>query len=315
MTETNKRILELIRNDKSSKEIANELGISEKQLWIRLKQIISGGYQIQSRYYSDSSIKYSIKRNLDEEINTGTRLCVPSGSKELRVIAISDTHIGNKGSDIDLIKRVYEYAAKNDINIIFNCGDLIEGDYTTDRKSIENVEDQVSYLIKNYPYDKNILNFAIVGNHDLHSLYCSGFNVIKRINTGRQDIIPTGYVIGNINIKGDLIVLKHELESVSLPEIRNEANIVLVGHGHMMKTKLYEKLFVCIPSLSHVSPDKTRENVPGFVDIKFSFDKKRIDYLELKHLILTPKVLEVSESRCKVKQLFRDQERPTNNRS
>lgn len=305
MTDKNKQILELIKKDKSSAYIASELGISEKQVWMRLRQIVSSGYQIQNRYYSDASIKYSIKKDETIDTDTDIRICVPSGSKELRVIAISDTHIGNKGSDIDLIKRVYEYASNNDINIILNCGDLIEGDYTSDRKFIDNVEDQVNYLIKYYPYDKNILNFAIVGNHDYHSLHYSGFDVIKRINTVRQDIVPTGYGLGTINIKADKLILKHELQSKNLPDIPEDANVVLVGHGHMMKTKLYEKLFICIPSLSHVSPDKTRENVPGFVDMKLSFDKKRVDYLELKHLILTPKVLEVSESRCKVKQLLK----------
>ena len=45
MTDINKKVIELIGQNRSIKEIANILNISERQLYVRIKQIIKYGYR------------------------------------------------------------------------------------------------------------------------------------------------------------------------------------------------------------------------------------------------------------------------------
>jgi len=304
MNEINLKIIELIKENKGIKEISSILNMSEKQLFVRIKQIINYGYKLNSMYYYNGDISYNLSKTYknDNKNNIRIELC----EKEFRCIAISDMHIGNKDSDIDLLKKVYEYAANNNINIIFNCGDLIEGVHTTDKRSIDDIYKQIDYLIKKYPYDKNINNFMILGNHDFHSLHYDGLDLCKKINNSRYDLIPIGFGQGVVNLKEDKLALNHELSLINMPKLDESVKVVLVGHGHMMKTKLYDRLLLCLPSLSYVSPDKTKEIIPGFMDLSISFDRDKFEFIKAKQMIITPKVIMASESRCRMKSLFKN---------
>ena len=148
MTEINLKILELINEDKSLKEIASVLDMTEKQLYLRIRQIINYGYSLEPIYTGDSDIYYKINtRDINKIHDNQISLKVPTDLKQLRCIAISDLHFGNVKADIDLLKRVYDYAAKNDIHIIFNCGDFLEGIHTCDRKNINNIYDPDRYSL------------------------------------------------------------------------------------------------------------------------------------------------------------------------
>lgn len=300
MTDIDKLIINLIENNKGIKEISNILNMSEKKLYFRIKQIINYGYQLKPSYNYNSDIYYKIMNEEYEDINNEVSIKISNSNEEFRCIVISDTHIGNIDSDIDLLKKVYDYASKEGINIILNCGDLIEGVHSTSKKNINSLEDQMDFFVKKHPYDKNIRVFTILGNHDYHSLYYDGISILKVIKNLRYDIIPIGYGKGFVNIKKDYLMLEHELSIVENPEISRDTKISLVGHGHMMKTKLYDKLYLCIPSLSNVSPDKTKEIIPGFVDLNISFNHNKFDYIEAKHVIIAKKLYEASISRCRL---------------
>lgn len=302
MTDTNKRIINLLKENKSMKQISVELGISQKQLFVRLKQIINYGYQLTPNYKYDSDICYDISKGIKKQ-NFDFNISVPKKNQNFRCIVLSDLHVGNINSDIKLLNYVYDYAIKNGINYILVCGDNIEGDYTTDKRNIKDVYDQVEYLIKNYPYDNGINNVMIFGNHDYHSLKYDGFNPANAIKSARYDIIPIGYGQGNVNIKNDSLILFHKLYEKAFPEVKQTDKIILSGHGHLMKTKLREQLWLCIPSLSYVSIDKTKDTIPGFVDLNIDFEKGKFEFLEAKHLIIAPKIVEISETRCKIKSL------------
>lgn len=300
MTDINKRILDLIRQNKNMREIAKELDITEKQLFLRIKQIINYGYQINPTYNYNSDIYYNLVYGSNQNEDKFS-IAIPKSEKKFKCIVISDLHIGNLFSDLNLLKILYEYASKNGINYILNCGDIIEGDYTNDKKSINDLEKQIEFFIKKYPYDKNINNVVILGNHDHHAIKYDGLNMSDRIKNSRYDIIPIGYGQGNVNIKNDSLVLFHKLNENSSPKILNDEKIILSGHGHMMKTKIKDQLWLCIPSLSYVSVDKTKDTIPGFVELSIDFEKGMFEYIEAKHMIITPKVITASESRCRIK--------------
>ncbi|MBR6690951.1 MAG: metallophosphoesterase family protein [Bacilli bacterium] len=308
MTEVNKKIIELISKNKSMKEICNILNLSEKQLYIRIKQIINYGYLLKPNYLYNSDICYTIEKDNNNIYRNRINIEMPRNVNLFRCLVISDTHIGSVDSNIKLLDIVYDYAVKNGINIILNCGDSIEGDYTSAQKNIKDLHSQLEYFIKKYPYDKSIKNFMILGNHDYHSLHNNGLDISTAIKNSRYDIIPIGYGQGNVNVKNDNIILFHKLYDGFKPIINGE-KIVLSGHSHMMKTKLRDIFWIGIPTLSYQSNDKTKNVIPGFVDLSIDMENNRFEYAEAKHLIICPEVIQVSEVRGKVKNLFNDNRR------
>ena len=304
----NEKIIELISQNKNMKEISKTLDISEKQLYIRIKQLINNGYNLEPSYSYDSGIYYALKKEVKGIDRNRVSIKMPNDKNNFRCIVIADLHTGSAASEIKLVNTVYNYAAKNNIKIILGCGDFLEGDYTSDAKKIKEVYSQVEYFIKKYPYDKNIKNFVILGNHDHYSLTHYGFDVASALKNSRYDIIPIGYGQGNVNIKNDSIILFHKLKDGFKPIINGE-KIVLSGHSHMMKTKLRDIFWIGIPTLSYKSNDKTKDVIPGFVDLSVDIEKDRFAYAEAKHMIITSKVVQVSEVRGKVKTLFNDTRR------
>ena len=304
MTEMNLKVLNLINDKRSLKEIARELKMSEKQLYIRIKQIINYGYFLEPTYTYDSDIYYHINtKDVNKEKENNITIKVPTELKELRCIAISDLHIGNINSDIDLLKKVYDYAAKNNIHVIFNCGDLIEGIHTCDKRNINNIHDQIEYVIEKYPYDNSIYNYMIFGNHDYHAFHHLGLDISKKIENSRHDIVSLGFGQGIVNIKKEKILLQHELCAVDLPKIYDDVKLALVGHGHMMKTKVYNNLLLCLPSLSKVCPDKTKVNIPSFIDLELHFARDNFEFIRSKQMLVEPNIAPISESRCRMKVL------------
>lgn len=309
MTDINKSIIEMLNENRHIKDIAHKLNISEKQLYVRLKQIINYGYQLVPSYCYNSDIYYRIEKGVYVSKENEISIKLPSSNKEFRCIVISDMHIGNIASDIDLLKTVYEYAAKNGINIIFNCGDSVEGIYSSDKKNIDDIYKQVEFFLKKYPYDKNINNFTLLGNHDYHSLHYDGLDISKRIKNARYDIIPIGYGESLVKIKDDSLLLKHELSVVETPDLVNNPRLTILGHGHLMKTKVYENFFIGAPSLSYVSPNKKEEILPGFIDMTLHLEKGRFEFVEAHHMIITPKVYEASVSRCRLKKMYNNHDK------
>lgn len=301
-------IIEYIKNNRSLKEICGHLSMSEKQLYVRIKQLITSGYMIESIYSYNSDIYFDLKKHDCIKQENKVRIAMPKDNNLFRCLVISDLHIGSTKSDIKLAHYVYEYAIKNGINNILICGDVIEGDYTGYPRYLKDVDSQADYFVKKYPYDRTVNSFVIFGNHDYHSLKFEGYNIAQFIKNNRYDIVPIGYGQGSVNVKKDNIILFHKLYDGFKPEINTE-KIVLSGHSHMMKTKLRDIFWIGIPTLSNKSNDKTKEVIPGFVDLSIEMGKDMFEYAEAKHMIITPKIIQVSEVRGKVKTLFNDTRR------
>lgn len=303
MLEVNKIILDMISQNKSMKEISRFLNISEKQLYIKLKQLINKGFILTPSYSYNSDIYYKLENNLISKQENEITLTMPKKQKEFRCLVISDLHIGHIGGDLNLAYILYDYATKNNINIILFCGDMIEGDYTTDRKSIKELYKQIETFIKKFPYDKNIIMIGILGNHEYHYI-TRGLDIVKWISQARYDIVPIGYGQGKVAIKNDFVYLKHRLSKDEGNIEQKDAKVEIRGHGHMMRTKLIDKFCLCAPTLSYKSPDATKELKPGFIDLVLSFDENKFEYVEAHHMVILPEIIELDNTKCKIKTLF-----------
>lgn len=309
MTEMNLKVLQLLYQNKSLKEISSILNLTENQLFMRIKQLINYGYNFDTTYHYNSDISYTIIKGFSADNNKQISIEMPNKINTFKCLVISDLHIGEVNADIKLADIVYEYAIKNGINIIINCGDIIEGDYTSHKKVIPNFHDQIEYFLDKYPYDKNINNFILLGNHDRHSLTNDGFDIARCIANSRYDMIPIGYGNGSIRIKNDKILLYHKLYKDFKPKIEPGNKLLLSGHGHMMKTKVRDILWLGVPTLSYKSNDDTKKVLPGFIELDISLEHDKFEYIEAKHLVLAPDIIEMGETRCRVKNLFKENKR------
>ena len=176
MTEINSKILELIKQNKSLNEISQELSLSHKQIYQRLQSIKNNGYNITPKYYYTGDIKYKINKTLDR--NENISIITTNLDQEIELMAISDLHIGCTLQRLDSIDKIYNYCVLNNIHTIINCGDLINGSFGN-KNIVNDYEKQIQYFIKNYPYDKNILNYTCLGNHDIDCLKKNGLDLKK----------------------------------------------------------------------------------------------------------------------------------------
>ena len=64
MSETNKIILELIKQNKTLKDISEIMNLSIKQVYQRIRQINEFGYQFYTRYHADGTIEFNPRRTI-----------------------------------------------------------------------------------------------------------------------------------------------------------------------------------------------------------------------------------------------------------
>lgn len=297
MSDLNIKILELIRENKSINEIQEILKIGPKKLMIQLRTIASEGYFINKQINSDGNIILKLKTDfVRQKFNINL-----DDKEELRVIFISDLHLGRKKDRLDYLDAVYNYAIKNNIGIIINLGDVVENVYhlPESQLAMKTIEEQIDYVIKNYPFDKNISNIILYGNHDLYSLTNYGLNIGKVIENNRYDLLALAYNQGSIFMKNDTIFLSH---GGNIDYSKNQ-KIIFNGHSHkMMNNILCDKIVIDVPALSDAVPSNYDYNpLKGFLDVNFEFNKDMISKVFIKHQIMHYGIHQASETKIKVK--------------
>lgn len=241
------------------------------------------GYDFKRNYYSNGDIIYTPEVRYNVPASNEVNLLMSQNDETLRAVVISDTHIGSEKERLDLLEDTYNYCISKGIHVIFNCGDII--DNISNPGKVDS-EDRVNYLLNNYPFDKSILNFIVLGNHDISPLKVYGQNLMTILNNYHHDLVTIGYCEGLINVKNEAIVLSHPYIDCSL-NANKQSKIVFYGHSHFYKIKNFfsqvRYLGVSVPPLCNIF---TRDiSYPGILDIELSFDKGCFDYLNLKQLI------------------------------
>lgn len=285
MKEINNIILEMIKDNKSVNEIVKRTGISHKRLFYRLSLLKLKGFNFNTKYYYNGDIVYNMKNNLEIEKTEGTSIITSKDDNEFKAMIISDLHLGSFEDRLDLLNNIYEYCSKKGINIILNIGDLIEGPYGIYKKRIDSCEEQIEYTIKNYPFDKNILNFICLGNHDYNAIKASGQDLALALQSRRHDLIPIGYGTGILNIKNDQIILRHP-ETISTNATFNN-KIIFFGHSHKAKViHSLTNISIYTPSLSNQN-FTSNEILPGALEINLKFTNGYYTTATISHLLLT----------------------------
>ena len=254
-------ILNLIKSNKTLDEIESITGLSLNDICKSLKKIKEKGYLITKKYYYDGEIEYGINRFIENP--SDNVLLTSKNENEFKFMIISDLHFGSLYETQKLLNLIYDYCTNNNIHIILNAGDFIDGEVNIANTKILPIK-QIYHSLKVHPISSNIINFLILGNHDYSMLINHGIDISKVIMDKREDIIPIGFGEGILKIKNDQIVMQHPLLYKTSNNGNHSKTIIIRGHGHAPKINLdTSNLLIYAPSLSKLNFNKS--HFPGAV--------------------------------------------------
>lgn len=154
-----------------------------------------------------------------------------------KFIVISDLHIGSRYENMGYVCDVYNDAVKNGISDIFVSGDFVEGchaNYSRCFPKYSSTVSQVEHVLNDYPFDKNISNHILLGNHEAFPIIVEGYDMFDDMQS-REDFDVIGYRSGYYKIKDEYISLKHEISRVINEVIDNVVLFNFIGHSHLYK--------------------------------------------------------------------------------
>ena len=299
MNESTLKLIELLKQEKTANEIAQELNISNKQLFKRLFRLKTMGFNVKKKYYYSGDIGYSLYNDVPLQPLNSVDIITSPEEQEFEAIVISDLHIGSTDERLDLLNRIYDYCVKNNIHTIFNAGDIIDGMFGHGDKLHDNIFDQIEYAIKKYPFDKNILNYAVLGNHDFDSLLKGGKDLALVLQKYRHDIVPIGYATAEVKVKNDKIVLRHPIEVAKNEPAKQYSRVVMFkGHYHRMEIlhASGDNCIVKVPALSniHFMDDYL---VPSALKIKLNFNNGIITNIIIEQLLVESKIFAINSAK------------------
>ena len=279
------QILQLIIEGKNIDEILKSLKISKEQLNKDIWELKRLGHNIEREIYYNGTQKFALQKKTPRNI---THILDVPENGIFRVLASSDYHIGSTKENIKYIKQMYTFAVQNDIHIILNAGDLIEGimNNTKHQSYFEHIE----YLLETMPQQENLLTLISLGNHDESLVKNTGLDLHTLLNQNRDDIISLGYGVNKIGIGNEEVLISHIAKKIC----GMSAKLKITGHGHRYNFDVtYGNPTLYLPTLS---TDIKEGFAPGFVDMQITmkdgyFSKSTFLFYSIKQNLLTKAAL------------------------
>lgn len=314
-------LYKVIKHGESLEEVSSRLGLSYEECYGAIELLKASGKTIEIEE-RDGVLKINKRGNyLKKNIRVKPEL---DSLIETKVCILSDTHLGTKESQPHLINKVYEEAYARGIDTVLHCGDLLDGDYTQIRREqiyqlfLRGFDEQVGYVIDNYPYVKGIKTYFIQGSHDETHLKNGGATPGYWISKTREDMIYLGQDNATITLNGVKIEMDHPgggsskalsykpQQAIEGMSSGNKPKIFLQGHFHKYYYFFYRNVHAfLIPALcaqSQFMRKNKMANIMGavFLDI-YSDAKGNIQMLKTDELLFDESdVIEDDYKKCKV---------------
>lgn len=305
MSELSINVLNLINEGYTLNEICNLLRITRGQLCNIFRGLRMLGMEFNKKFYSNGEIIYVPKKDISyESKKNNVNIITNCKCDSFRTMVISDLHLGNELESLLALDKIYNYCIVEGIHTIIITGDFLDGITVgvQDYKKHDNSLDQIRYAANKYPYDKNIINFLVMGNHDIDSLSSSGIDFGTYLRNFRLDIIPVGYGYGRINIKNDKIYVTHPLCLGLENNLDLNGNYLLLkGHHHVNKNIISNNgsASIAVPSLSNLFLTDN-DFLPGALVINAKFKNGFFDTVYIEHLLINERVNVVSTTQFNI---------------
>ena len=175
--------------------------------------------------------------------------------------AIGDTHLCSKEERLEALYTFYEMCKKEGVKDIYHAGDIMAGQGVYRGQEYEihtfGADNQVDYVVKNYPKVDGITTHFILGNHDYIYYKQIGLDVGKMIAQDREDMNYLGVFQADVMVNNiPLIRLLHPdggmayamsyrmqkyVEQISS---NKKPRIILAGHQHTAMSFFYRNIYV-----------------------------------------------------------------------
>ena len=155
------RVKTFIDKKKDVKSIAKDLDLKEYEVYGLVQMLINQGFLYD---IVDGKVVKLSKPNKSEDIYK-----IPNNLEHLKLLLISDTHLGSKYDRLDILRYLYDKAEDKGIQHILHSGDFTDGRSTRPEQVYElkepSYEGQVDYCVEKYPSFSG-KTYVIQGNHD-----------------------------------------------------------------------------------------------------------------------------------------------------
>lgn len=174
----------------------------------------------------------------------------PKLLEPIEIGVIADTQLGSKHQQITHLNRFYDFCHERGIQVMLNCGDVVEGNGKIYRGQVYDLflhgaDAQIDYTVDAYPKRDGMVTYLIGGNHDESFYKSDGNEVLKHICDRRDDMLYLGMYGAYLKLGNISIYLMHGdggvayARSYKLQKIieqmapQKKPHILLVGHWHV----------------------------------------------------------------------------------
>ena len=189
------KIYYMAKKRKSFNKICEELELKDYEVIGLITLMNQAGYNID---YLNGEIIVRKNPPKNQDIYE-----IPNNLEHLKLLLISDTHLGSKYDRLDILKYLYAKAGDKEVKHILHSGDFTDGRSNRAEQVYElrepSYEGQVQYCIEKYP-KFNGKTYAIQGNHDNWWYKSAGSEILKSIAKERDDIIYLGPDVADLKI-------------------------------------------------------------------------------------------------------------------
>lgn len=243
-----------------------DFGGSERVIKAHIEDLVDEGYCIEEINGVYKLVTTVItKENIHKEEWNGQEL--------ITFGVVSDTHIGNKHTQMSFLNEAYDIFEKMGIDMVIHCGDISDGVYKNRDEQIYELfaygaDNQVDYIVKNYPRKDNITTHFICGNHDLTHLRNGGVDIGKQIALRRSDMKYLGmnnarlWITPNCDVEinhpgdGSAYAMSYSIQKyIDSMTGGEKPKILLNGHHHKFMYLYYRNIHALeVPSTEAQTP-------------------------------------------------------------
>ena len=121
--------------------------------------------------------------------------------------AVSDSHLGSKHYRPDVLHYLYDRFADEGVEAVYHAGNWIEGESRLNRHDIKifGLDDQIDYMVQEYPQRKGITTYYISGDdhegwYQQRERISIGQHLQDRARSvGRNDLVFLGYLEADVD--------------------------------------------------------------------------------------------------------------------
>lgn len=146
--------------------LADRLQVTTDEVMSAIARLQAQGFRGLTVWQEDNHLwVHNVKRDASRQRPLEV---APIRDKVVKIGVVSDTHIGNKNSDIEALEYLYDEFARQGITTVLHVGDLTDGYYTNRPTSILEQDaigfsQQLQRFCEVYPHKRDITTYAITG--------------------------------------------------------------------------------------------------------------------------------------------------------